>query len=235
LVSITEKSQVVISASVTAVSDDLSIAVFVRNISDQRFDVDESQVNVQVFYNDSYKGSGAEITPGSACVTTTDSIQHIVKGMGMFGRYSLPKLDETPFVFTAPVRAAVDFMLDTERKHYMESTILAVGNGLLSAMVHDSETARAIDAQTNYFSQQAADIKFEELMKGLSIGLFQRHTIWPGKSYMGEVIATVTSSYRPSKISSDAVELPPPSLYQICVTTGDDVHTFVLLPQQVGK
>jgi len=202
------------------------MTVYVRNTSGSRFDADEKKISLYLFYNQQM-----HVTPETQCGGGPDSDWNDVPVLDTTlygwekGLRSLNK-QKLPFVIKAKVFSATEFMKRTEQEFFAEAIIGAVGIGLSSSM-YRSETAQAIATHSGIQDLQEGRQQHRSLMKELTTGLFQRHTIWPNSSYMGQVKAKITNSIKIRAGSTQRKNLPSPEYYQICAKFGGQDHTFV--------
>ena len=237
LISIDDSSQVAIVASIEGRA--LEMTVYIRNTSGNRFDADVKNISLYSFYNHQ-----THVTPETPCGGETDSdsngvllIDANLEGWKTDLR-SLSKshLVQTPFLIKSKVFSASEFLEKKERDFLAVGIISAVASGLQTSL-YTSQAARAL---TIYSAKQDAKNRAEQnssLMGELTTGLFQRHTVWPNYSYMGQVNASLITSRQkmlrrggPTGFIRN-IALPSPDFYQVCADFGGKEHTFVFVEE----
>ena len=103
-----------------------------------------------------------------------------------------------PTIGIVQVSTARQILKSTERQHLLGNILSGVATGLRAAS-YESETAKAITIEGEINRSNKTQITQQQLLDELQDGLLQRHTVFPGKSYMGVAqfpvpIATINAS-----------------------------------------
>lgn len=214
LVSSLAESQVSVSSEIVAdrSTQELDITVFVRNMSQGRYEVGENNIKVNIFFFTS-----PDVNNKSECYSNSLDMDADPKILNsLIGHEKL---------VIAPKISAREYMLTKEREHRLEEIVSSVATAINANFNYDSDVAEAITLESAGNRAERKKQQVNDLLASLSEGLFQRHTLWPGKSYMGIVkapIPTTFENWRGIKTS-----LPTPQLIQVCANFGDDKHTFL--------
>ena len=238
LISIDDSSQVAIVASIEGRA--LEMTVYIRNTSGNRFDADVKNISLYSFYNHQ-----THVTPETPCgggETESASNGVLLIDANLEGwktdlrSLSKSHLVQTPFLIKSKVFSASELLEKKDRDFLAVGIISAVASGLQTSL-YTSQAARAL---TIYSAKQDAKNRAEQnssLMGELTTGLFQRHTVWPNYSYMGQVNASLITSRQkmlrrggPTGFIRN-IALPSPDFYQVCADFGGKEHTFVFVEE----
>ncbi len=228
LVAIDDSSQVAIIASIE--DRTFEMTVYVRNTSGTRFDADVKNISLYSFYNQ-------QLTPETPCGGGTDSdwndvllIDANLDGWQTDLRsLNKPKI-QTPFLINSKVFSALEVLEQIELNFQISSIISAVSSGLHAAS-YRNEAARAITIHSEKQDAKNRAEQHRSLMGELKTGLFQRHTVWPNSSYMGQVKASLITSIKIRAGLSYRRWIPSPDYYQVCADFGGKEHTFVFVEE----
>ena len=125
--------------------------------------------------------------------------------------------------------SALEVLEKKELDFQISSIISAVASGLHAAS-YRNEAAQAVTIHSAKQDGRYRTEQHRSLMEELKTGLFQRHTVWPNSSYMGQVKASLITSIK-IRAGVSGAWMPSPDYYQVCADFGGKEHTFVFVEE----